>query len=198
MIVWLVAAAGVWLAAVCAICVVLTAVKRADTRLYAPLTMRLDLATGGVPVNDASGVVAPAISAIAVSVRESSLAARTTAIATGDRGEPSRRSADVDYASCRRAYPLYLGQEPVAQLHWRFGPDGAVGWYLSQRRGDWQQLPVGSDFKPGSGRAAPSSLWHQTTDRAATVSRALDAAVTVLDGPRRRPSRPLRPGHYEL
>src|SRR3954447_3083017 len=105
MIVWLLAAAGVWLAAVCAICALMTAVKRADTRSYSTPRMRLDLAAGLLPVNDASGVVAPANNAIAAGARDSSYAAGT--IATVGPAEPSLRGADVEVASCRRAYPLY-------------------------------------------------------------------------------------------
>src|SRR3954451_13585065 len=83
-IVWLMAAAAAWLAAVGATCVLLTAAKRADAAGAA------DGEAGGsrgrgLPGDDATGLVEPRLSAIVVAVLEPGRARPMSAIAAGGR-----------------------------------------------------------------------------------------------------------------
>src|SRR4051794_1788232 len=110
-IVWLMAGAGVWLAAVGATCALLTMTKRADAAAEA------DRAARGprcwtLPTNDATGRAAPRVGAIAVGVREPRISAPVSAIAAG--GPDPRRlrrppgSVSVDRSSCADTYALYV------------------------------------------------------------------------------------------
>src|SRR4051794_27021694 len=144
-LVWLLAAVGAWLAAVCAICMLLTVAKRADARLHTPPRLRAELGAGGLALTDASGLSRPRIGAIEFGVREPPLAAPTTAIAAGGQADPPpwpRRCAGLDPASAHHDYRLYAREAPVAQLQWRVGPGHAAGWYLWQRREGWRRLAV--------------------------------------------------------
>src|SRR3954469_22026734 len=95
---WLVAAAGMWLAAVGATCALLTMTKRGPLR-------------EGPPENDAAGLVEPGISAITLDVREPGLARGTSAIAPGgpDRRRPQRPPGrvDVDQSASADSYALH-------------------------------------------------------------------------------------------
>src|SRR4051812_31740587 len=78
---------------------------------------------GGLPDNDAAGLVEPRISAIAIDLREPALARPSSAIAPGgpDRrrrqGPPS--SVGVDRLTAAERYALHVRGEVVARLHWR-------------------------------------------------------------------------------
>ena len=203
MIVWLLSAAAVWLAAVVAVCLLLTAVKRADAQLDSARALRMDPASGGLPVNDASGVLGPRIGAIAAGEREPRLAAEPIAVAAGRQADPPlwpplRR--DVDRSSPPQAYALYVHEEPVAQLHWGVGPGRPAGWYLWQRGGGWQRLAVDPELDAGFDGARPDHGSRETGELAATVSvaLALDAAANLLNGRPTPAARPLRGGLYEI
>src|SRR3954468_16557296 len=95
LIVWLIAGAGVWLAAIGATCALLAMSTRGPRR-------------EGLPDNDAAGLVEPRISAIAIDVREPGRARRTSAIAPGgpDRRRPQRppERSDVDQSASGESY----------------------------------------------------------------------------------------------
>src|SRR3954452_25243751 len=82
---WLIAAAGMWLAAVGATCALLTMTKRGPRRQ-------------GPPDNDAAGRVEPGIEALTIAAREPGVASATSVIAPGgpDRPRPQRPPGRVD------------------------------------------------------------------------------------------------------
>src|SRR4051794_15902989 len=136
LIVWLIAGAGVWFAALSAMCALLAVLKRGPR-------------CGGLPENDAAGLVEPRI------------------------------SVDVDHSTSGERYALHVRGDVVAWLHWRTGPGRPAGWYLSQRRGGWQRLAVGADVDldapPPGGRQGvdppPSLSTALALDAAANVPR---------------------------
>src|SRR4051812_24943593 len=116
-IVWLIAGAGVWLAAVGATCALLTMTKGAPRR-------------GGPP--DVAGLVEPRSGAIVIDLREPRLARPTSAIAPAG---PDRRrlrrppgSVDGDQSSSPNTYALHVRGDIVARLRWRTGRCRPAGW----------------------------------------------------------------------
>src|SRR3954470_24975141 len=101
-IVWVMAGAGVWLAAVSATCALLTVAKRADAAAGAGGDARRP-GCRALPENALGGPGDPAISAIVVALGAPALAGRMHAIAPG--GPDPRRlrrppgSVEVDRAS---------------------------------------------------------------------------------------------------
>src|SRR3954451_15658706 len=97
LIVWLIAGAGVWVAALGATCALVAISTRGPRRR-------------GLPDNDAAGLVEPRISAIAIDVREPGRARRTSAVAPGgpDRRRPHRppERSDVDQSASGESYAL--------------------------------------------------------------------------------------------
>src|SRR3954451_19524508 len=126
---WLIAAAGMWLAAVGATCALLTMTKRGPRRQ-------------GPPDNDAAGLVEPGTSAITIDVPEPGRASATSVIAPGgpDRRRPQRPPGhvDVDQSASGDSYALHVREVVVARLHWRNGPGRPADWYLRQRSGGCQ------------------------------------------------------------
>src|SRR4051794_8807075 len=169
---WLIAAAGMWLAAVGATCALLTMTKIGPRR-------------EGPPENDAAGLVEPGISAIAPG---------------GPRPQRPPERVDVDQSASGDSYALHVREDVVARLHWRNGPGRPAGWYLTQRSGGWQRLTVDAYLDADVGPAARPSGWQQAADLAPTLSTALalDAAANVLRGPATTPPRPLPRGPYEV
>jgi len=202
-VMWLLTAVGSWLAAVVAICAVMTAAKRADERYDTPPSLFAEPAAGNPPVNDSSGPPAR-ISAEVASTQRPPLAARLTTSAAGGEADappwPPSLRAEFDRSSAPPAYRLYVRDAPVALLQWRADPGTAPGWHLSQRAESSHRLAVDpaldADVDPAPAR--PGS--REAADLAACLSTALalDAAAIVLRGPPTPPSRPLRTGHYEL
>src|SRR3954447_18764205 len=144
-IVWLIAGAGVWLAAVGATCALLRMSKEGPRR-------------GGLPDSDGAGLVEPPIGAIVIDVREPRLASWTSAIAPGGRDRRRLRrppaSVELDHSSSPNSYALHVRGDRVARLRWRSGGSRPAGWYLSQRRGGWQRLAIDAELDAGLGRAA--------------------------------------------
>src|SRR3954454_16886597 len=102
---WLIAAAGMWLAAVGATCALLTMTKRGPRRQ-------------GPPDDDAAGLVEPGIEALTIDAREPGVASATSAtraIAPGgpDRPRPQRAPGrvDVDQSASGDSYALHVRED---------------------------------------------------------------------------------------
>src|SRR4051812_3635872 len=194
-IVWLMAAAGAWLAAVSAACMLLRVAKRADADA--------DAAAGGdargprwrgLPENDAPGLVEPRISAIARGVREPRLARATSAIAPGGprprRLRSAPRGGDGDQSRARHNHAPHRGEAIVARLRWRTDP-GEPGWDLWQPRAGWRRLAIDADLDAGGAVTARRPGWREAAELAACLGTALalDAAANLLHGPPAVPPR---------
>src|SRR3954454_20426669 len=184
-IVWLIAGAGVWLAAAGAICMVLTVAKRADAAADgdwdASRARRRERAG-----HDPASLLGPPISAITVGAREPGRTRPISASAPGGPGPRPRRpppgSTEADRPGSGHSYALHLRDARVAQLRWRADP---AGWYLRERRGGWRRLAVDPELDAGAGLTARRHARPQTAELVAWLSTALalDAAADVLHGP---------------
>src|SRR4051794_3364457 len=155
-ILWLIAGAGVWLAAVGATCALLSMSTAGPRR-------------GGPP--DVAGLVEPRIGTIVIDLREPRLAGWTSAIAPVGR-DPRRlrrppASVELEHSRSRNTYALHVRGDRVARLRWRSAPCRPAGWYLSQQRGGWQRLAIDAELDADLGRAARRPASEQAADLAA-------------------------------
>src|SRR4051794_30264191 len=189
-IAWLVLGAGAWLAAVGAICALLSVAKRADAQLPPPARAIADIAAVCPQPSGLSGPLGPRPSAAS-----SPYASREP--------RPARPViASVASGAATPLYVLHRGARVIGSLEWRARSREAPGWYL--RRGARPARRLELDIAlDGFADRSPSNrqAWQQCAHAAATLSTplALDAADRALRGglPAPPPG-PLEPGAFQV